>query len=240
MSNRLTMKKILFLLCIAIAFASTACEEDELKVPVKVNIDFDMYTFVMEDEAKGDPVLTIDEGNLVISGMEIDGDRDEGEDYFFESAFDPSLFVDLHMEIASQDVTYEFPQGVYKKIEFSLTIGDEEHDALSLRGICNKAPLENVPLLFEYPISDILQVGATNIDGKKEIVLTHEEGEPVTATIILDVPNLFKLFNWGMIKQAELTSIEDEDVLLINNETNINIFNILAIRLEQSMQVVFE
>lgn len=234
------MKKIILLFSIGLLIALGSCEEDELKVPVKVNIDFDMYTFVMEDEAKGDPVLTIDEGYLVINAMEIDGDREEGEDYFFESIFDPSLLVDLHTDIVSQDVSFEFPQGIYKKIEFSLTIGDEEHDALSLHGICHKAPLENVPLQFEYPISDILQVGATNVDGNKEIVLTNEELEPVTATIILDAPNLFKLFNWGMIRQAELTTIDDEDVLVINNETNTNIFNILAIRLEQSMQVVFE
>ena len=232
------MKKIILLFCIGLLIGLGSCDKDELKVPVKVYIDFDMYTFVMEDEAKGDPVLTVDEGFLVISGIEIDGDRDEGEDYFFESVFDPSLFVDLQTEIASQEVSYEFPQGIYKKIEFNLTIGDEENDALSLRGICHKAPLENVPLQFDYPISEILQVGATNIDGKKEIVLTKEG--ITTATIILDVPNLFKLFNWGMIRQAELTTIDDEDVLVINNETNTNIFNILAIRLEQSMQVVFE
>lgn len=232
------MKKIALLFCILAVITSTSCEEDELKVPVKVNIAFDMNTFEMEDEDKGDPVLTIDEGYLVINTIEIDGDRVEGEDYSFTSYYDPSLLVELHEELASQDVIFEFPQGIYKNIEFSLIIGDDEYPALRLRGICNKAPLENIPLLFEYPFTEKLQVEATDSEGSKVIVLTKEEAS--TATIILDTPNLCKLFNWGMIKQAELTAIEDEDVLLINNETNINIFNILAIRLEQSMQVVFE
>lgn len=233
------MKNIILIFCILAVITSTSCEGDELKVPVKVNIAFDMNTYEMQDEDKGDPVLTIDEGYLVINTIEIDGDRVEGEDYSFTSNYDPTLLVELHDGISSKDVQFEFPQGIYKNIEFSLIIGEEASPALRLKGICNKAPLEGIPLLFEYPFTEKLQVEATNSEGKKEIVLTKEE-EPITATILLDTPNLCKLFNWGMIKQAELVTIEDEDVLLINNETNINIFNILAIRLEQSMQVVFE
>lgn len=233
------MKKTALLFCILVVIASASCEEDELKLPAKVNIAYDMNIFTLgDDEAKGDPVFTVDEGYLVINTIEFDGEREQGDDYFFSSALEESLQVELHSGIVSKDITFDIPQGVYKKIEFTLLIGDEEYPALRLNGICNKAPFENIPLQFEYPFTEEIQIGATNIDGKKEIVLTKEA--PSTATIILDVPTLFKLFNLGMIQQAELVKIEDEDVLLINNETNTNIFNILAIRIEQSMQVVFE
>ncbi|MBN1387940.1 MAG: hypothetical protein JW965_05800 [Bacteroidales bacterium] len=233
------MKKQFFLLFIIILFALASCEEDELKLPAEVNVEFEMTPLSLDDDnAKGDPVLTVDEGYLVINTIEFDGDRDEGEDYFFSSPFEPSLQVELHNGIVSEDVTFDIPQGVYKKVEFTLMIGDEEYPALRLRGICNKPPFKDIPMLFEYPFTEEIQIGATNIDGKKEIVLTKDQ--PSTATIILDTPDLFKLFNFGMLQQAELVTIDDEDVLLINNETNTNIFNVLAIRLEQSMQVVFE
>jgi len=232
------MKKIFLLFCLIAVIASTSCEEDELKLPAEVNIAFDMISFDLDDNTKGEPVFTVDEGYIVINTIEFDGERDEGEDYFFSSPFEEPLQAELHTGYMTQDVSFDVPQGVYYKVEFNFIVGDEEYPALRLRGISNDPVLGDIPVLFEYPFVEEIQIEATNINGKKEIVLRKDR--PSTATIILDIPFLCKLFNPGMIQQAELVSIEGEDVLLINNETNTNIFNIMAIRLEKSMQMVFE
>lgn len=216
------MKKIVLLFSIAAVIASTSCEEDELKLPAEVNISFDMNSFTLGDDTKAAPLFTIDEGYIIINTIEFDGEREQGDDYFFTNTFEELLQAEMHTGNINQDVSFDIPQGVYYKVEFNFIVGDEEYPALRLRGISNDPVLGDIPVLFEYPFVEEIQIEATNINGKKEIVLRKDR--PSTATIILDIPLLCKLFNPGMIQQAELVSIEGEDVLLINNETNTNIF----------------
>jgi hypothetical protein len=67
-----------------------------------------------------------------------------------------------------------------------------------------------------------------------------KKNNPSTATVLVDIPFMFQLINPGMIQLAETTIVNGEEIILINPETNTDIFNLLATRLEKSMRVIFE
>jgi len=232
------MKKIFLLFWIFCIAVITSCEKDELKLPAEVKLGFDMNSFNLEDNVKAGQQFTVDEGYLILSGIEFDGKREQGEDYFFTSLFDEPLQAEMHSGVANQDVSFDIPQGIYSMIELSLTLGDEEGPALWLRGRFQKGPLEDVAVLFEYSFREEIRVQAKNKEGNRQVILRKDT--PATATILMDAPFMFQLFNMGLLKNAEYFSIEGEETIIINNERNTVIFNLLAPRLDKSLQVIFE
>ena len=232
------MKKIFLLFCIITVVASTSCEEDELKLPAEVNIAFDMYSFNLGDDAKGDPVFTVDEGYLVINTIEFDGDREQGDDYFFSSTFKELLQAEMHTGKINQDVSFDIPQGEYNMIELNLILGDGVNPALLLKGSFQKGPFENVPVLFEYSFQEEVRLRAVNKAGNRQIILRKDA--PCTATILLNAPFMFQFLNMGLIRNADYYIIAEEETIIINNQKNTDIFNLLATRLDKSLQVIFE
>jgi len=231
------MKKIFFLSCI-ICIALWSCEKDDLKLPAEVELAFDMKSFNLEENAKAAQQFAVDEAYIVLSSIEFDGKREQGEDYFFTREFDNPLQAEMHTGLTNQDVSFDIPQGIYNMIEMDLIMGDGTETALMLRGRFHKGPLEDVPVLFEYSFREEIRVKAMNKEGNRQVVLRKDI--PGTATIIFDVPFMFQLFNMAMIRNAEQFSFEGKETIIINSEKNTDIFNLLATRLDKSIQVIFE
>ncbi|MEA1886846.1 MAG: hypothetical protein U9N72_06530 [Bacteroidota bacterium] len=232
------MKKIFLLFWIFCIAVISACEEDELKLPAVVKIEFDMNSFNLEENTKAGQQFTVDEGYIILSSLEFDGKREQGEDYFFTSLFDEPLQAAMHTGVASQDVSFDIPQGIYNMIELNLSLGNEESPALWLRGKFQLGPFVDIPVLFEYSFSEEIRVRAKNKEGNRQVILKKET--PATATILLDAPFMFQLFNMGLLRNVEHFIIEGEETIIINNEKNTVIFNLLATRLDKSLQVIFE
>ncbi|MBS0012281.1 MAG: hypothetical protein KFF49_12780 [Bacteroidales bacterium] len=233
------MKKIFFLSYIAIIAAFTSCEKNELKLPVEVMIEFDMNSFNLEENSKAGQFFNIDEAYLVVSAIEFDGKREQGEDYFFSSTFDLPVEAEMHNGTANQVLAFDVPQGIYNMIELNISVGGgESNTALMLRGRFQQGPFLDIPVRFEYAFSEQIRVRAKNKEGSRQIILKKEE--PSSATILLDIPFMFQLFNMGLIMNAQHYLFEGEETIIINNEKNTEIFNLLATRLDKSLQVIFE
>jgi len=232
------MKNTLFLSCIICIAVSSACEKNELKLPAEVQLAFDMNTFTMSENSKAGQQFSIDEAYLVLGALEFDGEREQGEDYFFTSKFDEALQAEMHTGNASRQVSFDVPQGVYRRIELSLSVGTDSSPAIMLRGKFHKGPLEDIPVVFEYPYREEIRVRAMNREGNRQVVLKKDE--PGKATILLDAPFMFQLFNMGMLINAERFVNEGEETIIINSNKNTEIFSVLATRLDKSVQVIFE
>ncbi len=231
------MKKTFLLSCI-IGIALWSCEKDDLKLPAEVKLAFDMNSFNMEETTKAAQQFSVDQAYLVLSAIEFDGKREQGEDYFFTREFDKPLQAEMHTGLANQDVSFDIPQGIYNVIEMNLAMGDGTGTALMLRGRFQKGPLEDVPVLFEYSFREEIRVRAMNKEGNRQVVLRKDI--PGKATVIFDVPFMFQLCNMAMIRNAEQFTFEGKETIIINNEKNTDIFNLLATRLDKSLQVIFE
>ena len=217
----------------------SSCEKDELTLPVEVSLDFAIKPYHAETGLKASNGFDVNQGAVIIQSLEFDGRRDEGEDYFFTKQFDIPLQAQMHNGNVNQQVSFDIPQGVYKRIELNLSLGLEEGEyAFQLKGTFQRGPLEEIPIVFEYSFNEEVRIRAKNKEGNEQIVLKKDN--PSTATILVDVPFMFQLINPGMIQMAETTVIDNNETILINLENNTDIFNLLANRLEKSMRVLFE
>jgi len=231
------MKNAFFISCIT-CIALCSCEKDELKLPVEVKLAFDLKSFNLEEDIKAGQQFYVNEAYFILTKLEFDGTREEGEDYFFTLHFDEPLYAEMHTGFTSRDVSFDIPQGVYSKIDLTLVAGEETGPALSLRGRYQKGPLENIPVLFEYSFREEIRVRGMNKEGNRQVVLRKDV--PGTATVLLDVPFMFQLFNIGMLRNAERFLYEGEETIIINSEKNTDIFNLVATRFDKSIQVIFE
>lgn len=232
------MRKAIFLAFIYLIICFVSCEKDDLTLPVGVDFIFSMDSFHIDNSSKSGNSFIIDEGVILIKEIELDGRRDEGEDYYFTSEFSAPVIAQMHNQVMSQQISYDIPQGVYNRIELNLTIGDSSEYALQLRGRFQRGPLEDIPVQFEYVFQEKIRIRAKNSIGDDQIVLTKDSD--IKATVSMDVPYIFQLVNMNMIQNAKFTNINGADIMVINNKNNTDIFNLLATRLDNSMQAKFD
>jgi hypothetical protein len=239
------MKPYLYVV-ILVLMGLTACEKDPLTLPSRVNLQFGMTPRESGTGQTGGPEtqttgqtspFVVNQGNLTVGDIAFEGRRRDASDVFFTAEFNPPILSNLSQGTSNQPVSFDIPQGVYQRIEMVFELGAPGHLPLELRGMASLGPLGNVPVLFQYHHEEAVRVVAKASQGQ-EIVLDREK--PSTARVIIDADFLFRLVNTGMLLNADITSINGEAVILISNNTNNNIFNMVAARLSQSFQVVFE
>lgn len=232
------MKRFLYIIIVIFITSFSSCEKDELTLPAEVNFEFSMESHHSGESATSMYGFDIDEGTIVINSIEFDGRRDAGEDYYFTSQFASPLMVEMHTGNTNQTISFDIPQGVYNKIELSFSLGNQNESALLLFGKFQQGPFIEVPVRFEYAFQEQIQVRATDQHGNEQIVLKKDT--PSTANVIFNTPVFFQLININMLENAVTIDIEGIQTILINNEVNIDIFNLLATQLDNSMSVIFE
>jgi hypothetical protein len=239
------MKKLLpltFLLLIALY----SCEKDPSTFPAKVKFSFGMLPSGTENEMKEADVtnnpengnfLVIDDGTLVISSIDFEGRRQGASDVFFTADFDPPIVVDLKEEISSRLIQFDIPQGIFERIELTFHLGAEGHLPLIMTGEANLPIVGNKLVRFEYQYSEPVRVLAKNLTEDQIVLRKDIESQ---ATVFVNAEHLFRLVNPGLLIAAEILNEQGNEVILIAQGMNTPIFNVIANRLSQSFEVIFE
>ncbi len=223
---------------IAIIGTITSCEKDDLTLPSDVDFEFSMNPYTPANELKAGQGFTIDKGKLILSSIEFDGRRNEGEDYYFSRNFTSPLEAELHTKELNQEVHFDIPQGIYNTIEISFYLGEESKNGLFLNGTLQKGPFEEVPIQFEYAAGEVIRIKAKN-SGESEVIALKKD-TPSKASVIFDAEMFFRFVNVNMIMNAETTSIDGVETIVINEDYNNDIFSFLIARMPISLRVIFE
>jgi hypothetical protein len=233
------MKRVSFLIIFTlIIFLHSSCEKDELTLPTEVSFEFSMESYQAEESNSPMNKFIINEGTLIINSIEFDGQREEGEDYYFVSQFTSPLIAEVNTGVTSQTVSFDAPQGIYNKIDISFSLGAENENSLILNGVLKHGASTEIPIRIEYTFQEKINVRGSCQEGNEQIVLTKDK--KAVANVIFNTPDFFKLISYGKIKDATTQNIEGQETILINNQINDDIFNLLASRIDDSIQVVFE
>jgi hypothetical protein len=224
-----------------ILLLSSSCQSD-LSLPAKVFVKFNFISFGDEDNLKsGYPLspghMQVNHGSLRILNIEFDGRRDEGRDIFFTSNLPKPLIIDLESGISNQELSFDIPQGVYNFIEFHLALGGDGQTPLVLEGKVKGASGE-IPIRFEYKVHEKIRIRAETKQKGQKIVLRKDS--PSTARIIIDSRFIFQFANASMFQNANVSTIDGVQIILINSGTNDNIFNALANRIEKSFSIIID
>lgn len=229
----------------------SSCSKDELTLPSKVYFHFGMSPHSdSENEedfkngygAAGQPgpiSFTIDKGTLVVSAIEFDGKRAHGQDVYFISDFPAPVVARLHEEGTQAAVDFDIPQGVYNRIDVSLHLGNAQGAVpLMMEGSFNRPGSGPVAIRFEFTFDDIITIRSTGSGANQEITLRKDQ--PSTARVKLDAASLFGLVNPAVFMNADITVENGQNILLISNNHNRNIFNQIAARMNNAFTVEFE
>lgn len=211
--------------------------------------------------------LEFAEGRLLISSIEIDGKRADNDDYYFSRDFEDPLTANLTEGTLSQPVNFDIPQGSYEYIRITLnTSGTDTCCGLIFRGVWEKddddgdndddktmktrgpSPRkhfsgtgndEEVPLeisLFEA--SETLKQTIQTEEEQRQVVLERDNWE--TIEITLDMSVIFRYINPGRLRQAEVQGAGNSQKIIISRESNRNLHDSLADRVEKSMKAVIK
>ncbi len=224
----------------------TSCAKDELTLPAEVNFVFGMicHQSCETDQPKSTSQInmndnfSIDQGKIVIDAIEFDGRREKGKDVYFISNFASAIIADLENHTTSNSVRFDIPQGEYNKIDITFHLGNTQELPIVLQGTLNIGANTQIPIRFEFMYNEQFQIRAKGRQFGQNIILRKDK--PSTATALLDAEFLFRFINIGMIINADLINLNGVDVLLINNQHNVSIFNQLANRLHNSLTITFD
>jgi hypothetical protein len=229
----------------------TSCSKDELTLPSKVYFHFGMTPYSDSEDEEGfkngnestgqpGPIsFSIQEGTLVIAAIEFDGKRAQGQDVYFISDFPAPLVTKLHEGGTQATVDFDIPQGIYKRIDISLHLGNGADAApLKLEGVFNRPGIGPVKLIFEYAFDDIITIRSTGSGVNHQITLRKDQ--PSNAMVQLDTGSLFALVNPGVFMNADISVENGQNILRISNNHNRNIFNQIAARMNNAFTIVFE
>ncbi len=242
-------KKSLFLTIFSIMLILQACVKDELTMPAKVFLDFELIPYQEGNSLKSGPPfetpvagMIIDQGNITIESIIFDGKRDEGKDVYFVSNFASPVLVNLENGHVDSDLSFDIPQGVYNRIELSLTLGGNNEIPLLLKGRMKKGPLDNkMPLRFEYIFNEQIKIVAEPAGKANKIVLRRDN--PANAKIVVDAGVLFQFIGFPELNDVNTSEFNDEEMVIISAESNIDLFRSMVMQsrgLEKAFRVIFD
>ena len=222
-----------------------SCKKDELTLPSDVTFTFGIvphYSYYAKNQTFGftnlsSGFLNIDKGTLVIDAIEFDGKRNEGKDIYFTSNFGSQVLANLGNQTTNINVSFDIPQGAYNRIDITLHLGTSSQVSIAIEGTMSAGVFSSLPIRFEYNFTDQVKVRATPKTGNS-IVLRKDK--PSIAQVLVNAEYLFRFVNPSILSNATIVNIDGDDILLINSQNNINIFNQIANRLDNSFTVVFE
>lgn len=263
------MFKVFFIsLVVAFLFLS-GCQKDELTLPTSVDFVFEMEAFELEEEKGGpnhsnnnlkagysdNPFdddspfddnesgdfksLKIDKSTLVITAIEIDGQREQGKDVFMVTEYDTPL--ELHLtggEVSDQNISFDIPQGIYKKLDIQFYLGTDEKPAIDFNGMITPGKSPVIKFRFEYSNKERLRVRAMRDKPSDPIVLSKEKKSK--ARVIVDAEYMFRNITLGQLTGTKIINIPGGKEIRINRDNNKPVFSFMSGRLEKSITVVFE
>lgn len=248
----IVMAKWFLLTSFAVSILIASCTKDELTLPVRVSFDFELKpheegSLLKSSLEEGPGILqppnipggrlSISRGSLAIESIEFDGRRDEGRDVFFISDLPGPLLVELETGKVNRELSFDIPQGVYNMVEIYLNPGGGDTAPLILEGNLTRGAAGEIPVRFEYTISEKLKIRAESKHQSNKIVLRKDVESK--ASIIIDAGSVFQFVNPSVIRNASVSSIQGKEIIIVSPDINVDIFNALAARVEKSISIVF-
>ena len=246
------MSRIITWIILILPLLLTSCGKDELTQPAKVSFEIELIPHEESNDQKSrvpphqrpftGPFnkLIIDRGTLIIESISFEGRRDEGRDVFFTSDLKDPVIADLKTGGINQELIFDIPQGVYNQIDLFIDLGSEEMTPLVLEGRIRNKQSEEIPVRFEYNFREWIRIRAEPGNKGNRIVLKKEDLS--RARIVFDAGSAFQFANLQALEAASvaISVTDDQELLIISDRINTNIFNSVANRLEKSFRVVFD
>ncbi len=210
----------------------SSCRKNKWKLPTEmktiVNITNDVST---------NNNISFKSGNISITEFSFNGEREQGDDVYFTKTFAGGIEIPFSVATVSE-LKFDIPQGTYSKISISFST-----NSIAVNGEINNSnnsSKNNRQLKFEFNDKENFSIIAQNKDGNNEIILNKDI--PVTAYITFNPEYWFRTISESMLNHTTNTMDEEteEDIILINEETNSSLYDIAVNRISDGVNIVIK
>jgi len=217
-----------YLMVITILFIGLSSCNKKWKKPTDVAFHMDI-----NKESSVDGQLSFSGGHFIMESISFDGDRERGNDVIFSRDYETGLSIPFDLSQSIADFDFEIPQGVYKKVDLSFK---STVPCILVEGIYTYSAGGTIPMRFEFDDSEEFDISAED-ENNGNIILDTEVISNLK--IILDPAHWFQPIPISYFESAEITDLGGINTILINKDTNDEIFNLILDRIDESTEAIF-
>jgi len=212
---------------------ATGCKKNQLKKPTDVSFKMDINR---NTSANGKLVFT--SGTILLASFDVEGEREEGDPIAFTRSFSSGLLVNFSPDNSISEIQYDIPQGVYTSLDVNFsTFDDFGGNTIVVNGIYTNNASNDIPVRYEFLSSEYFSISGEDYSGSSSIVL--DKDTPANTLIKLDPIHWFSIITTNMMENADLVNVGGIMTILINESVNDNIYDLIADRIDESTEAVF-
>ena len=219
-----------------IFFASllpVGCKKSELKKPTEV-----LFTVDINKETTMNGNLSFTDGQIVVRSLTFDGIRIKGDDVYFEEEFEGGLITSLSNTNTNSQLIFEIPQGSYTSIRIDFEAEQSDFEKIRINGSYKNSNGDVFPITVEVERIEFYDKIAKNAQGNSEIDLVA--GNPTTAVIKLNPVFWFSTISSSQLDNASLTTIGGIATILINPDTNEDLYDSIEDKINSNIEITFD
>ena len=217
-----------------LSFASlllVGCKKSELKKPTEV-----LFTVDINKEPTMNGKLSFTDGQIVVRSLTFDGIRIKGDDVYFEEEFEGGLITYLYN--TNSQLIFEVPQGSYTSIRIDFEAEQSGSEKIRINGSYKNSNGDVLPITVEVERIEFYDKIAKNAQGDTNIDLVA--GNPTTAIIQLNPAFWFSTISSSQLDNASLTTIGGIATILINPDTNEDLYDSIEDKINSNIEITFD
>lgn len=236
-------RKMLSYFWMSLLLLGLGCQDDKLDEPARVELSIVMTSsgeLGKPEMLKNQNTLALNKGNMAIESFEVEGIRENAENYYFSREFDHMILADLSSGQLSKEVEFDVPQGSYEPIKIILHLNQTDTlEGLRFKGKYSAPPLEDTEVEFSFfNHHEPLELMIQNQRGEKNLVF--KKGNIHALEVQINLNNLFRYFNINRLVQAERIQEGGKEKIVISAQHNQEMYYELVNRIEKSTRAILK
>ncbi|MDN3668085.1 hypothetical protein QWY93_01890 [Echinicola jeungdonensis] len=210
-------------------FALFSCQDVE-DDPGKVLVSIKMMD---ADE----PSLNIEEGNIYIEEFLFSAKTEGGNQVTFNEVM--AKKVSFTEGDSNNLLNFFIPSAIYDEMQIRLVLkAEESRPSIFLRGTNLRGGLMDLPFVFENTVDELLELNVTPQQMGQPIVVKRGGENSIKLEVNPEV--WFQTIGPGQWIAGEVVQFQNQNVVLINNRHNQDMFQVINGRIKQSFSAKFK
>lgn len=211
----------------------TACKKNQLKQPTDISVSIDINR-----EQSTDGHLSFQDGYIRLASFSVEGIRQEGADVELEKEFEQGNLTYFNASSPVSNLDIEIPQGSYTSLDIAFNVFDDNDETtIRVEGLYTNQANDTYPIIFEFASSEYFSINSEADDGASIIVLDKD----ILSTVLIKLDPIywFDIISYNMFDNASLEEVNGSMSIVVNENTNENIYDLVVDRLDEQTSSVF-
>lgn len=225
------MRQIKPCIPILLALVVVACSSCQRKWKKTAPVEF-IPELVLQNSS---PDLDLQAGILRIDKFEFEGKRQQGNDVYFSDEVAGLTVLDITTSSFLNALRYDVPQGTYDEIRCRIRFksSDSNVPSIHIEGNYINSSSQSFPVIFEAYDQVPIEI---NLSGTEAVFVEETDA---TGRIHFNVNEWFSALTANQLDNADLTSVNSVQTILIDEQNNSDLYEIIFNRIGTTESINF-